>query len=69
MESMLTIPAVKPRRPYDDKQPHGYQESLRDWVDNNTEAVEWFLTNADKLREEFEWLNKKIERYESKEDW
>lgn len=43
------MPAVKPRRPYDDAQPDGYMESLNDWYSNNAEAVEWFLENAEAI--------------------
>ena len=41
---------VIPRRPYDDRRPDGYLESLRDWATNNSEAVEWFLENAEAIR-------------------
>ena len=44
------MPAVNPRRPYDDEKPEGYLESLDDWIDNNKEAIEWFLENAEKIR-------------------
>lgn len=41
---------VIPRRPYDDRRPDGYLESIRDWAMNNSEAVEWFLENAEAIR-------------------
>lgn len=44
------IPTVKPRRPYDDDHPDGYLESDRDFIENNREAVMWFLEHADELR-------------------
>jgi hypothetical protein len=45
------MPNVKPRIPYVDESPDGYQESLTDWVDSNLEAVEWFCENADAIRQ------------------
>jgi hypothetical protein len=42
-KSKTTIPAVKPRRPLDDDRPDGYLESDMDWIENNMEAVVWFL--------------------------
>jgi hypothetical protein len=48
------MPPVEPRDPlrsiFDDG-PTGYDESLRDWADHNWEAVEWFLENAEAIRE------------------
>lgn len=48
---MSKIPAVVPRRPFDDSKPDGYQESLRDWAANNELAVTWFLENAETVRQ------------------
>lgn len=45
------MPKVSPRRPYDEETfGSGYMESLDDWYENNQEAVEWFLENADIIR-------------------
>lgn len=45
------MPAVNPRRPWDDEEPEGYLESLNDWIANgNLEAVEWFLENSEAIR-------------------
>ena len=40
------MPKVSPREPLDYDQPEGYQESLKDWINHNEDAVEWFLENA-----------------------
>lgn len=44
------MPKVNPRRPYYDERPDGPLESLNDWYKSNTDAVEWFLENAEELR-------------------
>lgn len=45
---MTPMPKVNSRRPY--KNLPCSQESLSDWVRNNTNSVEWFLENAEELR-------------------
>ena len=40
---------VAPRRPYEDDKPNGYQESDRDYMENNIEACCWFLDNAERI--------------------
>lgn len=40
------LPDVCARRPFDDGDHDGYQESIRDWSENNNLAVEWFLERA-----------------------
>lgn len=47
---MKRMPNVTPRRPYWDDRPNGPLESLNDWYHNNTDAVEWFLENANEIR-------------------
>ncbi|MFW9871715.1 MAG: hypothetical protein ACFFG0_01345 [Candidatus Thorarchaeota archaeon] len=44
-EGLLTFscPKIKKRRPLDDDNPDGYQESDKDFVENNINAVLWFL--------------------------
>ncbi len=44
------MPAVSPRRPFDNDKPNGYLESFRDYTDNNVEAVTWFLEHAAVIR-------------------
>jgi hypothetical protein len=47
---MKRMPKVKPRRPYYDHRPNGPLVSLNDWYNENTDAVEWFLENAEEIR-------------------
>lgn len=60
------MPKINPRRPFDDCKPNGYQESLNDWIKNNIDGVEWFLDNAETIREilqvvEENWSNKPLD--------
>jgi hypothetical protein len=43
MEATEEIPALIPRRPLDDDQPDLYEESDRDWFDNNRFLILWLL--------------------------
>ena len=45
----MYIPEVISRRPYDDDLPDGYLESDNDFIENNKEAVIWFLENRNLL--------------------
>ena len=45
----MNFPIVRPRRPLDDSQPTGYQESDNDFVGNNLDAAVWLLENAAEL--------------------
>ena len=47
---LTKFPKVVSRQLFDDDKPNGYLESLNDWVDNNTEAVDWFSENHKELR-------------------
>ncbi len=44
---MLKVPPVYPRRLFLDTEPDGYLESDQDYIENNMEAVLWFLENAE----------------------
>ncbi len=44
----LRLPRVRRRRPYCSTLP-GYEESDRDFMENNREACVWFLENRNKL--------------------
>lgn len=46
---VLRVPKVQPRRPYIDDEPDGYQESDRDFCENNMDACVWFLENRDRI--------------------
>jgi hypothetical protein len=48
------MPPVDQRQPYDPDNLPGYDESLLCWFDRNQEAVEWFLENADEIRQHIE---------------
>jgi hypothetical protein len=50
-ELMDLIPPVTPRRSYIDEEPDGYLESDRDFMENNREAVIWFLEHHETLRD------------------
>lgn len=59
VESFVTTPAahvgapphaLNPRRPYQDHEPSGYQESDRDYMQNNEELVLWYLENDAAIR-------------------
>lgn len=55
MSKIPQMPKVNSRRPLDDDKPDGYLESVNDWYHNNEDAVEWFLENAELIRQK---LNK-----------
>ncbi len=75
------MPAVLPRRPYEDHKPKGYLESFNDYAANNQAAVEWFLENHkqiayltsspftrlyEALKKAFHKQTKKIEKLEQR---
>lgn len=45
----MRIPRVQKRRPYIDEEPDGYLESDRDFMENNRDAVIWFLEHRDEI--------------------
>lgn len=49
MSLSADMPAVNPRRPWDDAEPEGYQESDNDFIANNIDACAWFLENRDAI--------------------
>jgi hypothetical protein len=55
-DPLKQMPTVTPRETYDaeDGALAGYDVSLREWVDDNQEAVEWFLENAEAIRKKLE---------------
>lgn len=68
------MPEVLARRPYQDDGPGGHKESLRDWAMNNSDAVEWFLTNHKKIRDNLDWAkwrsgSKGLYKGRSAKDW
>lgn len=51
VNTISPMPRIKERRPYDyEKFADGYMESDRDFVENNFEAVVWFLENHEKIK-------------------
>lgn len=51
VELIELIPPVTPRRPLDDDSPDTYLESDRDFFENNSDAVLWFLEHHETLRD------------------
>lgn len=47
---MEKMPAVTERRPHSDDKPEGYLESDSSFVENNMDAVMWFLENHAAIR-------------------
>lgn len=59
------MPTINSRRPYDDENLPGYDESFNDWAGNNQDAVEWLLENGRAMADQLEAARARITALES----